>query len=46
MPPIESITLPALKNLSIEEENNDDNEHEATSWEANVAQNLDSAPLI
>ena len=38
MPPIESITPPSLKNLSIEEENNDDNEHEATSWEANVAQ--------
>ena len=44
MPPIESITLPSLKNLSLEEENNDDNEHEATSWEANVAQNMDSLP--
>ena len=44
MPPIESITLPSLKNLSLEEENNDDNEHEATSWEANVAQNVDSLP--
>ena len=42
MPLIESITLPSLKNLSLEEENNDDNE--ATSWEANVAQNLDSLP--
>ena len=37
MPPIESITPPSLKNLSLEEENNDDNEHKATSWEASVA---------
>ena len=37
MPPIESITPPSLKNLSLEEENNENNEHEATSWEANVA---------
>ena len=44
MPPIESITLPSQKNLSLEEENNDDNEHEATSWEASVAQNLDLLP--
>ena len=44
MPPIESITPPSLKNLSIEEENNDDNEHEATSWEANVARNVDLLP--
>ena len=43
MPPIESITPPSLKNLSIEEENSEI-EHEATSWEANVAQNLDSLP--
>ena len=43
MPPIESITPPSLKNLSIEEENGEI-EHEATSWEANVAQNLDSLP--
>ena len=41
MPPIESITPPSLKNLSLEEENNDDNEHKATSWEASVAQNVD-----
>ena len=41
MPPIESITLPPLKNLSLEEGNNDDNEHEATLWEANVAQNME-----
>ena len=36
MPSIESITPPSLKNLSIEEENSEI-EHEATSWEANVA---------
>ena len=41
MPPIESITPPSLENLSIEEENNE-TEHEATLWEANVARNLDS----
>ena len=44
MPPIESITPPSLKNLSLEEENNDNDEHKATSWEANVAQNLDLHP--
>ena len=44
MPPIESITPPSLKNLSLEEENNENDEHEATSWEANVAQNLDLLP--
>ena len=44
MPPIESITPPSLKNLSLEEENNNDNEHEATSWEVSVAQNLDLLP--
>ena len=44
MPPIESVTPPSLRNLSLEEENNDDNEHEATSWEANVARNMDSLP--
>ena len=45
MPPIESITPPSLKNLSLEEENNDNNnEHEATSWEASVACNVDLLP--
>ena len=45
MPPIESITPPSLKNLSLEEENNnDDNEHKATSWEASVARNVDLLP--
>ena len=44
MPPIQSITPPSLKNLSLEEENNGNDEHKATSWEANVAQNLDLLP--
>ena len=44
MPPMESITPPSLKNLCLEEENNENDEHEATSWEANVAQNLDLLP--
>ena len=44
MPPIESITPHSLKNFSLEEENNDNDEHKATSWEANVAQNLDLLP--
>ena len=44
MPPIDPITPPSLKNLSLEEENNDNDQHEATSWEANVGQNLDLLP--
>ena len=44
MPPVESITPPSLKNLSLEEENNGNDEHKATSWEANVAWNLDLLP--
>ena len=44
MPPIESITPPSLKNFSLEEENNENDEHEATLWEAGVAQNLDLLP--
>ena len=43
MPPIELVTPPSLRNLSLEEENNKI-EHEATSWEANVARNLDPLP--
>ena len=31
-------------NLSLEEENNDNDGHEATSWEVNVAETLDSLP--
>ena len=44
MPPIESITPRPLKNLSLEEKNIESKEHEATSWEVNVAWNLDSLP--
>ena len=36
MPPIELVTPPSLRNLSLEEETNEP-ENEATSWEANVA---------
>ena len=43
MPPIESVTPPSLRNLSLEEENNEV-EHEDTLWEANVARNLDPLP--
>ena len=43
MPPIESVTPPSLRNLSLEEEINE-TEHEATSWEANVARNLETLP--
>ena len=39
LPPTESVTPPSLKNLSLEEEA-EDNENEATSWEASVARNL------
>ena len=45
MPPIESITPPSLRNLSLEEEDNKI-EHEATMWEANVARNLDPTSQI
>ena len=44
MPPIESITPPSLNNLSLEEENNENDEHKATSWEAKVVWKLDSLP--
>ena len=37
--PTESVTPPSLKNLSLEEGTNG-NENEATSWEANVARNI------
>ena len=43
MPPIELVTPPSLRNLSLEEENNEV-EHEATMWEANVARSLDPLP--
>ena len=35
MPPIELVTPPSLRNLNLEEETNEP-ENEATSWEANV----------
>ena len=37
------VTPPSLRNLSLEEETNEP-EHEATSWEANVARNLETLP--
>ena len=43
IPPIESVTPPSLGNLSLEEETNK-LENEATSWEANVARNLETLP--
>ena len=43
IPPIELITPPSLRNLSLEEEANE-SENEATSWEANVARNLETMP--
>ena len=39
----ESVTPPSLRNLSLEEEA-DDNENEATLWEANVARKLVTTP--
>ena len=39
----ESVTPPSLRNLSLEEES-DDNENKATSWEANVARKLVTTP--
>ena len=43
IPLTKSITPPSLKNLSLQEEAND-NENEATSWEANVARNIMMTP--
>ena len=43
IPPTESITPPSLKNLSLEEETNS-NENEATSWETNAARNIVTMP--
>ena len=39
IPPTESVTPFSLRNLSLEEEA-DNNENEATSWEASVTRNL------
>ena len=44
IPLAESVTPPSLKNLSLEEEA-DDNENKATSWEASVARNLMTTPM-
>ena len=46
MPPIESITPPSLKNLSLEEENNENNEHKATSWEGKCSSEFRFAPQV
>ena len=43
MPPIESVTPPSLRNLSLEEEINE-TEHETTSWEVKVVRNLETLP--
>ena len=43
MPPTESVTPPSLRNLSLEEEVDDDN-NEATSWKANVVRKLVTTP--
>ena len=43
IPPTKSVTPPSLKKLSLEEEAND-SENEATSWEASVARNLMTTP--
>ena len=45
MPPTESVTPPSLRNLSFEEEVNEP-ENEATSWEANVARNVETIPRV
>ena len=43
IPPIESITPPSLKNLSLEE-GMTGNQTEATSWEASVAKSIMTMP--
>ena len=43
VPPTESVTPPSLKNLSLEEGTNS-NENEATSWEASVGRNVVTTP--
>ena len=43
MPPTELVTPPSLRNLSLEEEVNEP-ENEATSWEASVARNVETIP--
>ena len=43
MPPTELVTPPSLRNLSLKEEVYKP-ENETTSWEANVARNVESIP--
>ena len=43
IPTTESVTPPSLRNLSLEEEA-DEPENEATSWEASVARNIETIP--
>ena len=43
IPLTESVTPPSLRNLSLEEEA-DNNENKATTWEASVARNLMTTP--
>ena len=43
IPPTESVTPPSLKNMSLDEEAND-NENEATLWEASVARKVMTTP--
>ena len=43
MPPTELVTPPSLRNLSLEEETNEP-ENKATSWEASVARNVETIP--
>ena len=43
MPPTESLTPPSLRNLSLEEEANEP-ENEATSWEGSVVRNVETIP--
>ena len=43
MPLTESVTPPSLRNLSLEKEVDDDN-NEATSWEASVVRKLVTTP--
>ena len=43
MPPTELVTPPSLRNLSLEEEANEP-ENKATSWEASVARDIETIP--
>ena len=43
MPPTELVTPPSLRNLSLEEQANEP-ENEATSWDASVARNIETIP--